>query len=807
MLDCEKTKEQLISELKAARQRITDLETSDVNRRKVEEALLLEQMFTQTLLSSLPGIFYLYTYPELRLVRWNTNHESLLGFKKGEIENRHIMEWHPPEQKELVLQAIEAVIEKGQNTIESPLLTKDGRSIPFLMTGTKLEVQGKTYLMGVGIDVSELRSQEKRLRIALKAWETTRESVHWIDEYGRMLYVNPAMERELGYSSDELLQMTIPDIDPNTPAELWGPDGELIRTMKASGLRKFESLHRHKDGHLIPVEIDSDGFDVGGQTVFIAIARDISERKRTEEALRASEAKFAAMFSLTPVPMLLTRFADGAMLEVSRSFAELFGYPRDKLVGKSVFSSDLALWVNPEDRYRWREKVEQTGETLGFEVLGRRKDGSVISVMLSGKIVEIGCEQCLIVVVVDVTERKQAEEALRASETRFRQLVESAPYAIFIQSGGRFAFPNQAAVKLFGAQRAEDLVGTSILERIHPDSREIVQERIRSVNQECQTQPVLEERYLRLDGTVLDVEVVGVPFYFEGKPGSVTFVHDITERKRMQEMMIQTEKMMSVGGLAAGMAHEINNPLGGILQSLQNIKRRISFDLPANVSAAREVGCSLEMIRDFLKSRQILEFLDSIEESGKRAARIVANMLEFSHKGTTGRVLVDVNTLIEKTIRLCATGYHPENKCNFKDILVERDLDPNDPKALCIPSQIEQVLVNLLLNAMQALENRQKTNPPPRITIRTKGEVETVVIEVEDNGPGMGSEVLRRVFDPFFTTKPVGKGTGLGLSVSYFIVTNNHGGSLKVESAPGRGARFIIRLPLNQIPSATISGA
>lgn len=253
---------------------------------------------------------------------------------------------------------------------------------------------------------------EKRLQMAMQALETTSESVYWLDVYGHILYVNPATVQELGYSADELCQMTISDIDPNTPSELWGPDGALMRTMKTSGLHKMETLHKHRDGHLIPVEVDSDAFHFDGQTLFIAISRDISKRQLAEQALRKSEARFAALFSLTPDPMALTRLADGVVLEVSRSYVEYFGYQREEVIGHCTLAGDLDLWVDADQRRQWKERVDRDGEALSFEAPMRKKDGSIATVLISGKLVEMDGERCAIVDIHDITERKLHAEHL-----------------------------------------------------------------------------------------------------------------------------------------------------------------------------------------------------------------------------------------------------------------------------------------------------------------------------------------------------------------------------------------------------------
>ena len=271
-------------------------------------------------------------------------------------------------------------------------------------------------------------------------------------------------------------------------------------------------------------------------------------------------------------------------------------------------------------------------------------------------------------------------------------------------------------------------------------------------------------------------------------------INDITERTRMQELMVQTEKMMSVGGLAAGMAHEINNPLSGILQSIQVIMRRLGEPNGPNALAARESGCTLDSVTGYMERRGILTGLNSIRESSVRVAQVVRNMLEFSRRSESTNAPTDLNGLLEKTVELCSTDYDLNNKFDFRNIRLERQLEGGLPRVPCSQTQIQQVLMNLLGNAAYALRGAAR----PAIVLRTSLDGDCARIEVRDNGPGMDEATRRKIFEPFFTTKPVGSGTGLGLSVSYFIVTNNHKGSIEVDSTPGNGARFIIRLPLSR---------
>jgi signal transduction histidine kinase len=253
--------------------------------------------------------------------------------------------------------------------------------------------------------------------------------------------------------------------------------------------------------------------------------------------------------------------------------------------------------------------------------------------------------------------------------------------------------------------------------------------------------------------------------------------------------------MISIGGLAASMAHEINNPLGVMVQSTQNIIRRLSTDLKQNESAAHRYGTDMNAIRSYIQDRTIDKFLNDILESGVRATSIVNDMLHFSRRSDASKVAVDLAQLLNKTIDLAAHDYDLKKKYDFRKINIIREFEAGLPPVYCAPMEIQQVILNLLSNAAQAM-NATAESVAAQIILRLKQEGPMVHIEVEDNGPGMDETTRKRVFEPFFTTKPVGIGTGLGLSVSYFIITNRHKGMLYVNSAPGKGSRFTISLPV-----------
>jgi PAS domain S-box-containing protein len=298
------------------------------------------------------------------------------------------------------------------------------------------------------------------------------------------------------------------------------------------------------------------------------------------------------------------------------------------------------------------------------------------------------------------------------------------------------------------------------------------------------------------NGEIEYLDIMVYPLGDQHGEGAVIRVDNVTERARMEDIMVQTEKMMSVGGLAAGMAHEINNPLGGILQGTQNLERRLSPDLKANIKAAQESGTSLEAIHSYMENRGLFKFIEGIRESGLRASKIVENMLSFSRKADSSLKACALNAILDQTIELAWNDYDLKKKFDFRNIEIIKQYDMSIPDVPCAESEIEQVILNLLKNASQAIADAQEHHDLPQILLRTMVRDNMVVIEVEDNGPGIEPSVRKRIFEPFFTTKEVGVGTGLGLSVSYFIITENHSGSMSVSSIPGKGTTFTIELPI-----------
>jgi PAS domain S-box-containing protein len=512
--------------------------------------------------------------------------------------------------------------------------------------------------------------------------------------------------------------------------------------------------------------------------------------------LRASEERYRAIFTNAPVGIFRTTVS-GKPVEVNPAMARMFGYAgRDEFLEQV---RDLATDIYPtqEDRRRLLDTLDASPDGVSLEVEFKRKDGSYFQAIINASLEKDvrGSPTFIDGSIKDISFRKRAEASLRASEEKFSRLFQLSPDAILLVHLHTEVIrdANEAFFRLCG-YGPEECLGSTIRELdIYPASgdRELIFHRLRageSVNN-------LEIKARRKGGEIIQCSVASLVLPIDGEPHILTVIRDITETKKMQEMMIQSEKMVSVGGIAAGIAHEINNPLGIILQAAQNLATRTRTDFSKNVEAAEAVGLNLALLEAYMQRRKLDVFIADIQSAALRAASIVRHMLDFTRRSESVRTVCDLGAIIQRALTLAQSDYDLKKTYDFKRIDVRLEIDPDLPRVGCTETEIEQVVLNLLRNAAQAMAEASPPVASPRITIRLTTASDGMRIEVEDNGPGISPEIQARIFEPFFTTKPPGQGTGLGLSVSYFIVTKGHKGRMWVESRPGGGAKFVVELP------------
>jgi PAS domain S-box-containing protein len=383
---------------------------------------------------------------------------------------------------------------------------------------------------------------------------------------------------------------------------------------------------------------------------------------------------------------------------------------------------------------------------------------------------------------------------LEKAQSYISSIINSMPSILIgVDANGRVTQWNNKVEETIGinADRAKGRFLVDIFPQMASEMEKITESiRTRETKQEQKVVRQSEEGICYEDVTIY-------PLITNGVQGVVIRIDDVTEKVRMEEIMIQGEKMLSLGGLAAGIAHEINNPLAGMMQTADVVKNRLTnMEMSANRRAAEKAGTTMEAIGSFMDARGILKMVTTINESGRRVAKIVTNMLSFARKSEALVSPWNIGELIDNTLDLAVTDYNLKKQYAFKQIEVRKEYEAGLPAVPCEGIKIQQVLLNIFRNGAQAMQAAGVETP--RFIVRTRFEKEQnmAAIEIGDNGPGMDEATRKRIFEPFFTTKPAGVGTGLGLSVSYFIITENHGGKMTVESAPGSGTNFIIRLPL-----------
>jgi PAS domain S-box-containing protein len=495
----------------------------------------------------------------------------------------------------------------------------------------------------------------------------------------------------------------------------------------------------------------------------------MSKRQRTSPSRgvreSAAPAKSGAFDPLSTAREIVAALPDAVVVTgvdrrvatVNRAAAELFGRPLEDLPGTAV--DDLLAAVERQ-HVAEREQRGYAGEEQRYETKVLRPDGverdvavSSTLLMLDGRLVGT------LATLRDITEQKRAQDTLARSESRYRNLFESASDAIAtFDANGRFTTFNHAAENISGYRR-EELVGLWFAPLLPDD--ELPKALAHFQKALAGETGLFETAFLRKDG---DVRTIQVTYSTPQKDEEVLCViRDVTDQKMLQEQLIQSEKMSAIGQLVSGVAHELNNPLAGISAFAQLLLTEKRF--PPDQRTAAEM----------------------IYAEARRASRIVQNLLTFARQHKPERTPTSTNQVLDDTLEL--RGY----ELRVRGIEVVRDYDDALPDTMADAHQLQQVFLNLITNAEQAMEKRHRD--AQRLTVRTRRAGGVIRTEIEDTGPGIPPNLIERIFNPFFTTKPTGSGTGLGLSISLGIV-REHEGRIWAENAPTGGARFVVELPI-----------
>ena len=501
--------------------------------------------------------------------------------------------------------------------------------------------------------------------------------------------------------------------------------------------------------------------DFKGRTLGkVILFHDVTERKLLKEEIRSSEEKYRTLVESAD-DIIYTVDPEGNFTFFNnRASEKISGYKVEDWFGKNfrdvILPGEDALIVeHANDAYE--------GRPQRFETEIYHKSGKIITLSnCLSPIVKDGAVVGYSGVARDITETKELEQQLKESEEKYRTLVEESENVVYIIQDGRLRFVNRHGLGIAGYTE-EDLCREDfdLLQLIHPDDHLSVAETMAVLVDRPHEYRRLEARFVSKHGDTYDFIMSAASMTYQGMPAIMGVLVDITEKKKMQEQLIQSEKLASIGQLVSGVAHELNNPLAAIMGYAQLFSE--NSELPPKVREAA----------------------GKMVKSSERCKRIIQNLLSFARQQEIEKVSVDVNDILDKAIEL------REYNLRSHRIEVNRDYQQDLKTAMGDPHHLQSAFLNLINNASDAMRG---ANGNGVLIVKTRMQGAKIVVEFIDNGPGIPPRFRDKVFDPFFTTKEVGQGTGLGLSISYGII-QEHGGELVLDRSYTGGSKFMIKLP------------
>ena len=653
---------------------------------------------------------------------------------------------------------------------------KDGSTFPVEISSRGETLNEIRTIISVVRDITERKKVEEELRekeYKYRAlFEAANDGIFLQDPTG-FVDCNERGASMYGLTREEVIGRSPADLCPERQ-----PDGRLSLEVASEKIRaamdgepqSFEWQSLRADGVPFDVEINLSRVELRGSAFLQAIVRDIADRKRAEEALRASEGRFRLAWETSPDALSISSLKDGTYLDVNDGYTFLTGYSREEVVGKSAL--EIPFWADVRDRAPFAAALARQGHLRNYETKLRRRDGETRTILISAGLMRLNGDRHLLAVTKDIEDIKQAEEALRASEEKYRYVVENANDAIFIAQDGFVKFPNSRLEAISGYS-LEELTQRPFLDFVHPEDRATVASMHRKRMEGEQVPTMYSFRGITKSGETIWLEISSVFRMWEGRAASLNFMRDITQEKRLESQLIHAHKMEAVGTLAGGIAHDFNN----LLQAVS--------------------GYAELLLQQTSEGDKGFRALREIKRAASRGGELTRQLLTFSRKVEPqlrpvdlNIIVSDVRTLLERTIpKMIQIELHLASDLN----LVNAD-----------SSQIEQVLMNLVVNGRDAMPDGGTLSiHTSNITLdepycRSHQDVvpgEYVLLAVADTGFGIDKETREHVFDPFFTTKEVGKGSGLGLAIVYGIV-KSHQGHVLCASCPGQGTAIEIYLPV-----------
>lgn len=718
---------------------------------------------------------------------------------------------------------IEALGKQGEvDGLEVWYKAKGGTRILADISAKFFELAGTAYVLWDVHDITEKRNAEIQLRVSEAKFS---KAFHSSPDYmtisrlsdGIILDCNEAFEQFTGYGRDEAINRSALDLG------LWRfpeqRDTFAAVLGKQGWLRDFQCTLCGRDGREMASLVTASTIDMNGEQCVIAVARDVSAQRRMEQELHASEEMFSTIFHQLPVAIAVTTREEGRYVDVNQAWSDQFGYARGEAVGLTW--RDLDLWIDPEDRARLAEHLEQRPDFLRREIAFRAKDGRSVLTECSGRLFTIGGEEVIIWSAPDITERKRIEQALREGEEKFSAIFHRSPVALGVTSipEGQYLDVNETWERQFRYTREQMLGKTSLEIGLWIDPQE--RQRLFS---DLDAYPQVQNRevhFRRGDGKEILCELSGQVFELNGRKVLLWGAHDVTEHRRAQREieelnlrlearvkertaklekanaeieeamkslklaqheLVRAEKLAALGSLVAGVAHELNTPIGNSVTVASTLHDKTQdFGLAAASGKLRRSTLD-QYLEDTRTASELL--LRSLTQ----ASNLISSFKQVAvDQASAQRRRFDLKLVVEEVTATLAPM--------LKKTPFELELELADNVIMdSYPGSIGQVITNLVTNSLaHAFENRECGVMHLRTWQRGLHLVEMVFT---DDGVGIPESDMKRVFDPFFTTKLGRGGSGLGLHIVYNLVTRVLGGRIQATSQPGVGTRFQISLPM-----------
>jgi len=781
-------------------------------RRKVVElentkAALTDQIERFQLAMEATKAGYWEYYPEENREEHSREWFSMLGYSVGK-QSASLESWsnlvHPADREQARKSFMDFIRDGGNGMYEAEYrMRADDGSWRWVLgkgqTVARDENGRPRRIIGLNIDIDKSRQAQDEVQryqaLYMALLEQTTQFTGLLNRHGILLAANATALEWAGTASEDVVGK------PFWEGPWWPDKAEaesMLRQVIEEALHghsvRREVFHRRPDGGLAIFDFRVSPFrDERGKVVnLIAEGREITESKRKQQAVEESEKRFRTIFENAPYSVAINRLSDGKYMDANTAFLERFGISREDL--QTLTLQNISS-VSEEHREEIFLALRHAKNVHNMELRVHRPNGAIGYLLYSGGLITLDGEPCILSMTVDITELKNAQEALRRSEEMFSKLFHLSPDVITLarQEDGALIEVNETFTRFTGYSREEAIGRTTLELGIFP-SPAVRNKFILGLRRDRQIEN-FEFQWRHRDGTLLSVSTSARLTNVNDIPCVLAITRDMTQLRALQENMVQSEKMLSLGGIAAGIAHEINNPLGIVLQGAQTISLRTQPDFPKNREVAAKIGVDLEQVERYLKERKIDVFIRDIQGAAVRAAEIIRHMLDFSRRSESRRSVCNIAMVIEHALTLASSDYDLKKNYDFKLIDVVKDIAADLPPCECTETEIEQVMLNLLRNAAQAMADAEPPIVSPQIRISAGVHDKSLRIVIEDNGPGIPEKHRSRIFEPFFTTKKSGAGTGLGLSVSYFIVTKGHGGQMSVSCPPEGGTIFTIDLP------------